>query len=351
MPRAPLLLCVAGLTAFWLGTMEHAFCVETLQWEKGPAIPDREGYAGPFSGVHNGVLLLAGGANFPDRRPWEGGTKIWYDRVQCLDALTGTWRDAGKLPRPLGYGVSISTPDGVICIGGSDATAHHTDVFRLQWNGRSLQVVTLPKFPKPCANACGALLGNTIYVAGGIEAPDSTEALTTFWSLNLSQIQDGWREERTWPGPARMLSVAGVHNGAFYLFGGAGLKKGADGKPERIWLQDAYRFKPGEGWTRIADLPRVSVAAPSPAPLWKNALLVIGGDDGAQIKTAPTDHKGFPRQILAYDPLKNAWDSCGDVPFSLVTTPLVEWNNRMVIPGGEARPGIRSTEVWSAPLR
>jgi len=351
MPRPARSFVFAGLAAFCIGTMDLVLCAETLLWEKGPVIPDREGYAGPFAGVHNGALLLAGGANFPERRPWEGGTKIWHDRVLRLDALSGTWREVGKLPRPLGYGVSISTPEGVICIGGSDSTSHHSDVFRLQWNGTALETVPLPKLPKPCANSCGALLGTTIYVAGGIESPDSTEALTTFWSLNLSRLQDGWREDKPWPGPARMLSVAGVHAGVFYLFGGAGLKKGSGGKPERIWLKDAYRFEPGKDWTRLADLPRVSVAAPSPAPFWKSKLLVIGGDDGVQQKIAPTDHKGFPRQILAYDPLKDAWESCGDVPFSLVTTPLVEWSNRIVIPGGEARPGVRSNEVWTAPVR
>jgi hypothetical protein len=51
-----------------------------LKWASLPPLPDREGYAGSFAGVSDGVLLVAGGANFQDRRPWEGGTKVWYDR-------------------------------------------------------------------------------------------------------------------------------------------------------------------------------------------------------------------------------------------------------------------------------
>lgn len=265
-------LDLAFVVALSLGLMNHAFCLDTLQWEKSPSIPDREGYAGSFAGVHAGALLVAGGANFPERRPWDGGTKIWYDRVMLLDTLHGTWRDVGKLPRPLGYGVSITTPEGVICIGGSDANAHYADVFRLQWNGAALEVVQLPRLPKPCANSCGALLGKTLYIAGGIATADATEALTNFWSLDLTQIQNGWREEAPWSGSGRMLAVAGAHDGAFYLFGGAALKSGADGKPERVWLRDAHRFKPGEGWKTLADLPRSSVAAPSPASFWKGKL-------------------------------------------------------------------------------
>ena len=33
------------------------------------------GFAGMISGVHHDKLLVAGGANFPDGLPWEGGQK------------------------------------------------------------------------------------------------------------------------------------------------------------------------------------------------------------------------------------------------------------------------------------
>ena len=50
-------------------------------WERLPSLPDREGFAGLFAGVSGGALLVAGGANFPDAKPWEGGKKVWYDTV------------------------------------------------------------------------------------------------------------------------------------------------------------------------------------------------------------------------------------------------------------------------------
>ena len=37
------------------------------------------------AGVSGGALLVAGGANFPDKKPWQGGTKVWYDTVFVLD--------------------------------------------------------------------------------------------------------------------------------------------------------------------------------------------------------------------------------------------------------------------------
>ena len=38
------------------------------------------GYAGMVGGVHNDVLLAAGGANFPKGLPWMGGEKVWHQR-------------------------------------------------------------------------------------------------------------------------------------------------------------------------------------------------------------------------------------------------------------------------------
>ena len=78
-----------------------ACAADALAWKQLPPLPDAPGVAGPFAGVSGGALLVAGGANFPDRMPWEGGKKVWLDRVWVLEKPDGVWREAGKLPRPL----------------------------------------------------------------------------------------------------------------------------------------------------------------------------------------------------------------------------------------------------------
>ena len=40
------------------------------EWEQLPNIPNQLGVAGPITGIHNGALLVAGGANFP-KPIWE----------------------------------------------------------------------------------------------------------------------------------------------------------------------------------------------------------------------------------------------------------------------------------------
>ena len=320
-----------------------------ISWRPLPALPDAEGFAGSFAGVSGGALLVAGGANFPDAPPWRGGTKTWYDGIFALDRPDGAWRVAGRLPRPNGYGVSLSIPEGLVCIGGGDAEAHFREAFVLRVFEEGLVNEPLPPLPRPCAYMAGAVLDGVLHVCGGTEKPDATEAMPAFWALDMREEKPAWRELPACPGPARILAVMGAHDGALYLFSGAALKAGADGRPEREWLRDAWKYTAASRtWKRIADLPRVAVAAPGPAPVVEGRLLVVGGDDGANAAFEPKDeHPGFPRGILAYDPARDEWSGAGEAPFSLVTTVLVEWQGRLVIPGGEARPGKRSPQVWS----
>lgn len=323
---------------------------DPLDWHPLPAIPDAKGFAGSFAGISDSVLLVAGGANFPGKPPGEGGTKVWYDRIFVLEKNAASWREAGRLPRPNGYGASLSIDDGVVLIGGGNAAQNFREVWRMQWDGKAISISPLPSLPVPLAMLSAANGGNILYVAGGLDRPDALRAQAVFLSLDLDNLAAGWRELERCPGPERFLAVAGTQNGSFYLFGGAQLVPDAAGKPQREWLRDAWRFTPGQGWKRLADLPRAAVAAPSPAAIAQGRLLVLGGDDGTQLTVPPTEHRGFPRDILAYDPQADAWSVAGEVPFSLVTTTAVFRAERLVIPGGEQRPGVRSTEVWSADL-
>jgi N-acetylneuraminate epimerase len=325
----------------------------SVVWRELPSLPDKFGFAGPFAGTHNGALIVAGGANFPGKPPWEGGTKTWYDTVFMLEKPGDAWKVGGRLSRPLGYGVSLSTKDGVVCIGGSDAQRHYTEAFLLRWEGDKIKTSSLPPLPRPCANFSGALLGNTIYVAGGIETAASTNALKTFWSLDLGAKKSQWRELEPWPGPARMLAVAAAQGDSFFLVSGTDLSGDAQGKPVRRYLSDAYRYQPGRGWKRVADLPRAAVAAPTPAPvLDRSTFLVLGGDDGALVNFQPLDqHPGFPRSIFAYDIPTDTWKPFGEMPIAHVTTTMTRWNGGFVMPSGEVRPGVRSPKVWTLQLK
>jgi len=341
-------VCALAITGFTLMTAKLESADLALDWRRLPPLPDPVGFAGSFAGTSGGALIVAGGANFPDKMPWEGGKKIWHDSAFVLDEPGGAWRIAGRLPRPLGYGVSATAPDGVLCIGGSDAKQHFRDVFRLTWKKGELKCEPLPPLPGSLANSCGAVVGKTVYVAGGTATPDATNALKNFWALDLGKPSAKWKRLEPWPGPARMLSVAAAVGKSFYLCGGTDLSPDANGLPVRTYLKDAYRFTAGKGWQRIAEMPNPIVAAPTPAPVVDgDKFLIVGGDDGSLAKFEPkAKHPGFPKRVLSYDTKRDSWSVVGETPASRATLPTAEWHGLTVFPGGEARPGVRSPEVW-----
>lgn len=346
-----------------------------LAWGQLPPLPDPVGFAGAYAGVSNGALLVAGGANFPDNvGPWGSAKKTWYDGVFALEKPDGVWKKVGKLPRPMGYGVALTVPEGVLCLGGADGERHYAEAFLLTYRAGKLSLKPLAPLPLPLANACGAVLGSTVYVAGGTESPTDTTTEQIFLKLNFSEKNPTWRRLPAWSGPGRMLAVAGAQDGRFFLFSGTDLTHdptpGRFGVPAvaRRYLRDAYAFGPRtNAWSRLTDLPHPTVAAPSPAfaPA-SGALLLFGGDDGANADKSSVlreRHPGFRPELLAYHPQTNSWTTTGNVltakrpdaaqhpsasVWAPVTTPLVVWNGAVVLPGGEVRPGVRTNRVLVA---
>jgi N-acetylneuraminic acid mutarotase len=344
----------------------------TFSWGELPRIPDKFGFAGSFAGTANNALIVAGGANFPDGgAPWTGSKKVWTDQIFVLDNPKGEWKLAGKLPQPMGYGVSVSYHNKLICIGGSNAGGHLATVFAICYVDGKIEIEHLPGLPQALANSCGAIVGHTIFIAGGLLTPNAKTTASAFWSFDLSEPAktSKWKKLDTWPGPPRMLSVAGSLNRSFYLFSGTDLED-KSGAIHRRYLNDAYAYTSGKGWVKLANLPSAVVAAAGPAFAGsKTELLIFGGDDGVMADNAATlkeKHPGFSDIILNYNILTNTWVNAGLIKtqkqkdattnpngslWAPVTTTSVLWNGDWVIPGGEVRPAVRTPRVLTAHLQ
>jgi predicted MFS family arabinose efflux permease/N-acetylneuraminic acid mutarotase len=323
--------------------------VDVFHWQTLPPLPDVAGLAGPFAGVSDDALIVAGGSQFLPVPGRPGGAQQWHDAVFVLDAPDGAWHKAGRLPRPLAHGLSVSTREGVVCAGGADGSRHHAGVFVLQLVDEEVHITPLPDLPRPCAFPCGGLLGHTVYVAGGLETPDASTALKTFWALDLSAEPLEWQQLEPWPGPERMMAVAAVQDDSFFLISGVRLKAGVKGQVVKEYLTDAFRYTPGQGWRPITAVPRPVAAAPSPAAtLGHDQLVLLGGDDGARARfPLRTEQPGYTRQVLVYDVQRNAWTVRGQLPFSQVGVPLVTWRGYALLPGGESQPQTSVADVWA----
>lgn len=339
----------------------HAADLGMLVWDELPPLPDQLGVAGPFAGVSHDAFLVAGGANFP-KPVWET-TKVWRDTVYVLEkregGTAGVWSVAGKLPRPLAYGLSVSHNGAVVCMGGEDGKTVSDAVFELTWDAdaKTLRTETLPPLPQPCAFGQATLLGDTVYVAGGQCGLGLETVLRNFWRLDLSKRGTAlfrWQVLPPWPGPERMLASVAAQNAGpnkgVYVIGG---RRCVAGKIE--FFKDGYVFDPasdGYTWRRIPDAP-VCVAAGPCAALGEDLLFVFGGDDGALFSRADElrdAHPGFPKRAFAYDAATETWADAGPSPVNQAVTVAVPWGDRIVIPSGEIRPRVRTARVSSVTL-
>ena len=208
-------LCLVCMSLFFCSG--NGYAKELLQWSELPSLPSELGVAGPFAGISGNSLIVAGGANFAEP-VWEN-QKEWHDKIYVLEKEEDgyTWHAAGKLPKSIGYGMSVSYNGRVICMGGNDQKKVYSDVFSLYWDSKTKKVSinSLPNLPVPCAFGQAVLVKDVIYVAGGQSQNGLDSAMRNFWSLDLSLegTEDfAWKILMPWPGPERALNILTVQN-------------------------------------------------------------------------------------------------------------------------------------------
>ncbi len=322
-----------------------------LKWERLADLPDPIGVAGPFVGVHEDVLIVAGGANFP-APVWEN-EKEWRDEVYVLraDGSRPTWVPAGRLPREIAYGASASTGRGIVCAGGHRGESFSAECFLLRWDASQGSVVIepLPDLPVPTAYAAAGAIGETVYLVGGQGGAALSTASDALYRIDLAQRPLRWERLPPIPGGPRALAMGAVQNNGFhsclYVMGGRRETRG-----EVEFLDDVWEFNPQLGtWRSRARMP-TPIAAGTVTGFGQSHLFLLSGDDGRLFGRADElrdQHPGFPKVAWAYHTITDRWFSAGRTPANQVTTTAVLWNGRIVLPSGEVRPRIRSPAVWS----
>ncbi|MDX9882507.1 MAG: hypothetical protein RBS73_10610 [Prolixibacteraceae bacterium] len=348
---------------------------------------ENEGFAGVFSGISGEKLLVAGGANFPDRKPWEGGLKTFYRRIFVYSIVGDSLvlcNDSSELPLPVGYGASVSLPDEVLCIGGNDIEQCYPSVFSLRWNEKSKTVVTenYPELPVPLSYTSAVLLGDKVYVVGGTSSVDGIDTGTHFFMLDLSKKKSGdfsWESLPAFPGKGRIFAVAaGQSNGTVpcvYLFSG----RNVDAEKEMTVFTDGLIYNPGlKQWSPIvSDGPlNFPVMAGSAFPSGANCIVFVGGASGDLLlkeyqlrknldeiirlhDTAAIslykeerlryylDHPGFSKDILLYNTITNTIIKTGAFEtLCPVTTSIVPFKSGAILVSGEIKPGVRTPEIF-----
>jgi solute:Na+ symporter, SSS family len=333
---------------------------ELIDWQNLsslPAVADQSeplGVAGAFAGISNGALIVAGGANF-DKPYWQS-PKVWHSDIWVLEDFqsdSAKWYSGFNLDEPIGYGSSITTPQGVVCIGGDNADTIFDKVFMLSWDSAAKQVIVsdLPDLPLPCAYSAAATIGSKIYLAGGQSGAGLNTAMDNFWMLDLSQKGNsrfGWQQLKSLPAPARAFNqLAAQHNGqeyCIYLMGG----RYQDAAGKTVFLNDVYEYSPLKNqWRQRASMP-VPICASTSIGIGQSRIFVFGGADGSLFEKAgelKDKHPGFNKDIFVYHTITDAWTTSGKVPASHVTTTAIKTIGGVIIPSGEIAPRVRTPNI------
>ncbi|RPD45577.1 hypothetical protein [Paracnuella aquatica] len=336
------------------------------------------GLAGAVAGVHNGVLLVGGGANFPDATPWMGGAKKYHDDLFVYEQNSNGALQliaTEKLPHSLAYSANCTTPKGVVAVGGETGSALSRDVLLLRWDAaaKKASVDRLPLLPMALTNAAIASDGRNVYLAGGETA---TKALDLFLCLDLQDTASGWQTLPALPQPVSHGVLAVVpHQNSQQVFLLGGRKKNTSGISSLY--ASAFAFDVAKNvWQQKKELP-FALSAGTGITTSSQSIWLIGGDKGETFHRAETliaaiaqeqdavkrealnqqkiavqaGHPGFSNRMLHYDIAKDAWSEKDTIPFAVpVTTTAVRWNKQVLIVSGEIKAGVRTPNILAAKL-
>ena len=171
-----------------------------------------KGVSGHIAGeLRPGLLVMAGGCNFPDRPAREGGVKRYYSEIYIADYLGAFnlacetkaseldmgWKLVGHLPHPTAYAAFQLYDDQLIVVGGQSAAGDLRGAYMIQLGNRhGMKITPLPSLPEPRSGMASALIGNVLYLIGGRV---NGKLSNTVLSLDLRRPQKEWREETPYP--------------------------------------------------------------------------------------------------------------------------------------------------------
>ena len=332
--------------------------VNTLKTKELAPIPDAayaKGVSAPFCGVAGDALVVAGGANFPDKSLLEGGAKRVYADIWALEA--GEWVHAGLLPDSTAYGATFAV-DGALVLAGGNVCGVTTDkVYELTLQDGAAVLRALPPLPEPMEQCGWTRDGDRLYLVGGV-------GTTGVYACTVGEYV--WTRLADLPEPL-VQPVAFASGGRLYVWGGF--------NPETLEVSDKGLVipidssvipaeEPESPWREAPSIPDGGTfVGATGATLPDGRLAVVGGVNRAIFARAlhntpedripylskePAEYR-FRQAVYAFDPASGAWTLLGADPACALAGPgvAVRPDGGLYVAGGELKPGVRSPKLFS----
>ena len=340
---------------FWISLILAAGLVachtETMKVTELKSIPDAayaKGVSAPFCGVVGDALVVAGGANFPDKSLLEGGAKRVYADIWAH--TDGEWAHVGVLPDSTAYGATFAV-DGALVLAGGNVCGVTTDkVYELTLQDGAAVLRALPPLPEPMEQCGWTRDGDRLYLVGGV-------GTTAVYACTIGEYV--WTRLADLPEPL-FQPVAFASGGSLYVWGGF--------NPETLEVSDKglvissevekslWREAPSipDGGTFVgatgATLPdgRLAVVGGVNRAIFARALHNIPEDRIPYLSKEPAEYQ-FRQAVYIFDPASGAWTLLGADPACALAGPgvAVRPAGGLYVAGGELKPGVRSPRIIS----
>ena len=320
--------------------------MNTLKTSELPPIPDAayaKGVSAPFCGYIGDTLVVAGGANFPDKPLLEGGTKKVYADIWAHDGAQ--WLHAGCMKDSVAYGATFQLDNALVFAGGNVNGKTTDKVYKVQLAGGKSLLTELPSLPVPMEQYGWSQYGNNLYLAG-------TEGVF------CCQI-GAWTWTRLCALPEPLVQpVAYATEKGLFLWGGF--------NPETLMAPSIGHFLNLETleWESAPHIPDDGTfVGASGTTLPDGRLVVVGGVNRAIFERAlrntpedripylsrePEEYK-FRKSVWLFDGLR--WKELGEVPETALAGPgIAATASGLLVTGGELKPGVRSPKTFTIAL-
>ena len=319
-----------------------------------------QGVSACYAGGVDGLVVMAGGCNFPENTLAPDSRKRFYKGIyvgKAGDTDQIEWTIAGELPQPMAYGVSVTCDNGLIVAGGANTEGSLRDVYRIELVAGKAHVNTLPSLPCEMDNMAGTLVGRRLYVAGGFTDGKASHRV---FCLDMDSVAKGWEEIMPFPGIARVQPVAGsMGKGRLCIFGG--FAPAEDGRQAELAMDGCVYDEATGEWTML-DGPAdehgeaLFVGGGIAINIGEDSLLVIGGVNKEVFLNAlnhpQPDYLTHPAAWYRFNPYTLLYSNgCWKTMVKSQATAragaaLAQTSHGIYLIGGELKPRVRANRIY-----
>ncbi len=385
-----ILLLQLSLSVQGKGEYENKF-----NWSETEPLPSTEniseqlGLLSPFVGISNGAVIVAGGCNFFDKYITEDSQERYYSDIYVLPKDSQKWVVGFNMPYAVARGAHVTTPKGLLCIGGDDSVSESDRVALLKWNARlsTIEIEEYPSLPFKLTQCGASIVGDIVYLMGG----ESEGRLSNyFMTLDLSKRGSDnfkWEVQPNFPGEPRLQPLVVSQSAAetinVYVFGGFSFEK--ESQTPYI-ATSGLLYNPATKQWKETSVVAPNGATPhslhgsSSAAMGKNHIVFIGGVDMDTFESLLTQERkaelaqsdevvvdcrnwrsdylsrdqewyNYNSDVLVYNTITNNWSVGDQFPYPApVGAKLVPYNSGWLVINGEVKPGATSNKIYFASI-